>query len=164
MTPCDDSDYSEKWCCGDSRDCCDRGDYLILRRDIASKTTSTSMSTSTEASTTASQTTSSTRTSTSVSTPSSSQTTESNPSSGLSTGGKAGVGVGVSVGVIAIVGALAFLLLHRRKHKFASVDQELPASQTQQGAGASGLYEKPAGGQDTRYELHAESAETTNAR
>lgn len=145
MTPCNSTagDYSQTWCCGNTRNCCegdsDSHPIYTLATNIYS-ISSTSSSTSVPF-VTATQ-------NASTPTPNSASTPE-NKSSNLSTGEKAGVGIGVSIGAIALLaGGLVFFLRWRKSR--ADPRAELPASQ-------SAVYEKPARAQDTRFELPGDS-------
>lgn len=96
MTPCDGSANSTTWCCGDSRYCCGTSSAVTIAQ-VLSPATSSPSSTS------------------GIATPSTSPSASSGSSSGLSTGAKAGVGVGVAVGALAIILALVWFFLRRRK-------------------------------------------------
>ncbi|KAE9379498.1 hypothetical protein N431DRAFT_478501 [Stipitochalara longipes BDJ] len=91
------------------------------------------------ASTTSSSVTGSPTTSTSKST---SPTNTSAPSSGLSSGAKAGIGVGVAIVALAILGAIGFWLLRRRKSQAGPVS-ELPGNGEGKSAGAAEVYSEP---------------------
>lgn len=56
---------------------------------------------------------------------------------GLSAGAKAGIAVGVIVASLAIVGAIAFTLLRRRKSQLADHEAPVSASKVQQSEVAS---------------------------
>lgn len=162
MSPCDGTDTSLTWCCGNSTSCCDTDRAVHLPTDIYG---TTSAFTSSNAA-------SSTSSPSSTSTDSSSQ----GSSSGLSSGAKAGVGVGVGVGVCLIIALLvvSFLLRRRRYEGNAAVELVSPAAynplepgrgpepgpspagleQTQE-LDAAQVYEKPANIHDTNFELSA---------
>ncbi|KAL2834812.1 hypothetical protein BJY01DRAFT_259393 [Aspergillus pseudoustus] len=164
MTPCDGTDYSETWCCGTTTDCCGTDAEITVPANIyvASTSASTSTSTSTSISTNTSSTTSnveSTPTESAASHTHTSSSDESHSSSGLSGGSKAGIGVGVAAGVIALVGALSFFVLRRRRRN-AATPPEISLYQPVQSQKAAGtpdlqapvVHEKPADKQHTRYE------------
>ncbi|THW47150.1 hypothetical protein D6C77_09250 [Aureobasidium pullulans] len=117
MTPCEDSKYSDTWCCGkNNTDCCGTNAAITLAVTLgatASLTTSVSF-----ASSTASASTTSSNAATSPSLVSMSSSTpppsSSNTNSGLSTGAQAGIGVGVAIGVFALL-SIAFWFLRRRR-------------------------------------------------
>ncbi|OJJ07501.1 hypothetical protein ASPVEDRAFT_46799 [Aspergillus versicolor CBS 583.65] len=155
MTPCDGTDYSEKWCCGDNTDCCGTGDEIIVPTNIYVSSTATSTSAS------ESPTSTSTTTGTgAIASPS----PEESPESGLSTGAKAGIGVGVGAGVVIVLGVVAFLVIRRRRRKgmvasgttLDSSAQPGVVPQVPQELSQTPVYEKPADKQDTRYELPAQ--------
>lgn len=157
MTPCDGTDYSEKWCCGASSDCCGTGNEIIVPTNIYTSSVASTTSSSSASATSGSSTTTSGLSSASTRSPSSESESEPDSSSGLSTGAKVGVGVGVSVGGLTILGALAFFLYRRR----ASKTQIVPL-----GGGSAKFHEKPAGDQYSRgdsamHELYGESAHTS---
>ncbi|KAL4781974.1 hypothetical protein BJX76DRAFT_369473 [Aspergillus varians] len=159
MTPCDGTDYSETWCCGQTTDCCGTDEEVTIPTNIyVSTSTPNSTSTSTSASLTSTQATTS---SSSTTTPSSEQ---SQTSSGLSSGSKAGIGVGVAAGVIVVVGFFSFLVMRRRRKRAVIASGTRLDGSAQPGAGPdvpqelepTPVYEKPADKQNTRYELPAE--------
>lgn len=159
MTPCDDSDYSATWCCGTTKDCCDTDDAVRISRNIYEPAYSSSDSASASAPTsTSTSTSSSSSTSTSTSTPihRAASSSPASSSSGLSTGGKAGVGVGVGVGGCAIIGLVVFFFLRRRRRNNPANQEGTayrgPVSASMPHAG----HEKPAGLQDSRFELPGE--------
>ena len=109
MTPCDGTNSSSYWCCGDDTSCCASSNRIHLDQVFGvAETTSKAVSPSaTSLQTWSGQT--STPTSgvpapfTATPTPSVATGDE------LSTGAKAGIGVGVTVGAIAIVALLCFV-------------------------------------------------------
>ncbi|KAL2828182.1 hypothetical protein BDW59DRAFT_159775 [Aspergillus cavernicola] len=162
ITPCDGTDTSETWCCGTDTSCCGTDDEIHVPSDIYTSSTSTPTSTSTSTSTSTTQ----TSADSSTSTPTSAPESESEQSDTLSDSAKAGVGVGVAVGAVAIVASVVFFLLRRRKTKAAAgaAMSSAYSPTTQPLASSSGglheldqaqvpTYEKPAGVQDSRYEL-----------
>ncbi|KAF2273604.1 uncharacterized protein EI97DRAFT_155028 [Westerdykella ornata] len=93
VTPCDGTRTSEKWCCGETTDCCDKPYALVLAQTLGA-------SPSTISSTISGHPTSTSITNSATGDPSSTATTNTpdSPSSGnLSVGAKAGIGVGVAV-------------------------------------------------------------------
>lgn len=160
MTPCDGTDYSETWCCGETTDCCGTGDEIIIPTNIYVSSSLTPTSTSTSESPTS---TAATTSSDSTATPSSEQ---SPAPSGLSTGSKAGIGVGVAAGVIIVLGFFAFFVIHRRRKKAVISPGTTLDPSAQPGAvpGVSreleqtAVYETPADKQNTRYELPAQAS------
>ncbi|KAH8426574.1 uncharacterized protein LDX57_004311 [Aspergillus melleus] len=169
MTPCDGTDYSEKWCCGITADCCGTKDEVSVPRNIYISTSLTNgLSTSTSTQTSAhSQTRFTSARADPTSSLSSSQSSKPESSSDLSTGGKAGIGVGVAVGAIAVIGLLTFFL--RRKHKSKHPALTVPmmyvtSSCDARELDAASVYEKPAGAEDSRHELPGDSAPTVTRR
>ncbi|KAJ5477430.1 hypothetical protein N7539_007574 [Penicillium diatomitis] len=130
ITPCDNTNSSRTWCCGDTQDCCNGPDAIYIAATLpgyvanmtspgTSTTAPTSTGTANPATTTASSTTGS-------STGSTTSSSSSFSSSGLSTGAKAGIGIGVALGAIAILAGLAFLLMKRRRRnaRFAALEKD----------------------------------------
>lgn len=159
MTPCEDSDYSATWCCGTTTDCCGTDDAVHVPRNIYEPISSRSVPTSTSTSTSSSSSSTSISTSTPTSTHPATSSSPASSSSGLSTGGKVGVGVGVGVGGCAIIGLVVSFLLRRRRRNNAARQEgmvypgpALPQTQPQ------ASHEKPAGLQDSRFELSGEPA------
>ncbi|KAJ5267474.1 hypothetical protein N7478_003811 [Penicillium angulare] len=155
MTPCDGTDYSETWCCGDTHDCCEMGDEVFVPLDIyatsASTTTTLFPLTPTKIMTKPTPKISSTMTLSALDHPSS----ESDSSRNLSIDEKVGVGVGVSIGVIAIAGATTFFIRRPSGKRAASVDAPMENPQIPpkiQESNTTAIYEKPAGDHDTRHE------------
>jgi hypothetical protein len=118
VSPCDGTNSSLSWCCGNKADCCARDStkprYKIAKifgqAVVADNSTSTSVVTSSSIS-------SSTTTASAAATskPSSTAAAAANAaSSGLSTGAKAGIGVGAAIGVIALIAV--GVLIGRRSH------------------------------------------------
>ncbi|KAF1964011.1 hypothetical protein BU23DRAFT_605031 [Bimuria novae-zelandiae CBS 107.79] len=167
LTPCNRAagNESQRWCCGDSQDCCneDSGlsiEYLPVTFDptifnytdasvVSSSSSSLSRSSSTLTSSSTTKTasfsinapasTSATSTPTSLSPASASSTNTSppapTPSTGLSTGAKAGVGVGVTCGALSLI-ALG-LLYGRRRHARSTSSVDELSSEKGAGAGAA---------------------------
>ena len=116
VTPCDGTDSSEYWCCGNSTACCgddasfgkEKVDRVFLGIISSSSMSSIASSTSTSMPLSSSS-------PSSTSTPSPTTTPPNDDSGGLSTGAKAGIGVGAAFGVIALLALGAFI--GRRSYK-----------------------------------------------
>jgi hypothetical protein len=106
VTPCDKTNTSAWWCCGDSDACCTDTSLAKYRVDpvFVGADTSSSMPSSTTTSPTAGS-----------STASATATPPNDDSGSLSTGAKAGIGVGAALGVIALIALGVFI--GRRTHK-----------------------------------------------
>ncbi|KAL3476648.1 hypothetical protein BJX99DRAFT_258195 [Aspergillus californicus] len=121
ITPCDGTDNSTEWCCGlNATDCCGTSDAITIAPVLAALATPTPSSSSTATSSTASPTTY----------PEPDTQFSSSSSNGLSTGAKAGIGAGVGAGGIAIIGALLYFWLRRRKAKPAYVPAGVPGPES----------------------------------
>lgn len=162
MTPCDGTPNSETWCCGlDNTACCGTPDAITLAAFGATSTTTTTTTTA----------------STSISALATGSPVISNEpeikysaGTGLSDGAKASISVDAAVGGIAVIAALAFLFVRRRRQsKTGGVNMagvEPAAGLVYQGYTAvqnpGGMaHEKSAGVEDTRHELPGESARRT---
>jgi hypothetical protein len=114
ITPCDGTNSSAQWCCGDTTACCANAnaDLVSFPKEFVGMINGTIASLATIA--TPTPTPSSTRASSSTSAPAtSSARPTSSPSStpqstGLSTGAKAGIGIGAACGVLALIGIIFF--------------------------------------------------------
>lgn len=95
MTPCDGTENSTVWCCGDNDDCCGTMSAVTIAPVLAAVASASSLSTPATA------------------TPSSTPSTE--ESSGLSGGEMAGIGVGAGIGTIVVLGALGYFWMRHRK-------------------------------------------------
>jgi predicted lipid-binding transport protein (Tim44 family) len=95
MTPCNEDPKSEKWCCGDSDDCCLSSPITVAAKFNAGKPSSSP---------------------TSASTPSSPQTSQPSSGSASSLGGGAiaGIVVGAIAGIALLLSA-GFLIMRKRK-------------------------------------------------
>ncbi|KAL5040803.1 hypothetical protein BDW71DRAFT_193068 [Aspergillus fruticulosus] len=160
MTPCDGTDYSKTWCCGQTTDCCGTDEEITVRANIY-VSTSTPTSTSTLTSTNPSlASTPATTSSGSTATPSSEQSQE---TSGLSSGAKAGIGVGVAAGAIAVVGFFSFFVIRRRRKRAVIASKATSDGSVQPNAvpevpqefEQNPVCEMPVDNQNTRYELPA---------
>lgn len=106
LTPCDGTATSEKWCCGDSTDCCSAGfEYKALY--IPQKLSNTSSAQSLYSAQAQNQTT--TSNSTSIPPPV-------EPAKGLSGGAKAGIGIGAVLGVLVSLAAGFFAGYTAKRH------------------------------------------------
>lgn len=153
MTPCDGTDYSETWCCGDDTMCCGSGNEVHIPKNIYPAEPKSAIFTSS----------SSAPTSPNTPTSSSDPQSSSESSAGLSTGAKAGIGVGVGVGGCAIIALLAFFFLRRRRREdnaAAAIPATAAVPATNAGMGQkpqelelAHAQEKPA---DSRHELPGE--------
>ncbi|KAJ8115058.1 hypothetical protein OPT61_g3204 [Boeremia exigua] len=123
ITPCDGTATSSRWCCGDTRGCCDSNSGVVLLEQVLGQVSSSVISSS------------SSRTLSSAPTPTSSQVAISGPptetssassdSSGLGGGAIAGIVVGAIAGLALVVaGALFFARRASRKRKLV---EEAPA-------------------------------------
>ncbi|KAF2741836.1 hypothetical protein M011DRAFT_462947 [Sporormia fimetaria CBS 119925] len=147
MTPCDGTRDSEKWCCGETTDCCteDGGVRAIvlaptLGQPLPARETSTasilpSVAVSSTSSALISSSTSGTATPTTDAFPTSGDsdtpTASPNPTSSstapensLSTGAKAGIGAGAGVGAIILI-ALGFFIAKALSWKRAATERNL---------------------------------------
>ncbi|KAH8424113.1 uncharacterized protein LDX57_001867 [Aspergillus melleus] len=157
MTPCDNTNTSTTWCCGNTTDCCGTPDAITIApvlgehisiptptsyasssttTDIAIPAATSTFTHTTEPTPSNPTTTSSISIATTTSTPSTTQTQPSSPTEttqpeeglpGLSNGVKAGIGVSVSVAVLIIFVAAAFLLRRLRRPKVV-VEREFVSS------------------------------------
>ncbi|KAG9195720.1 hypothetical protein G6011_00841 [Alternaria panax] len=115
VTPCDGTDTSEQWCCGNSTACCEDasfGSHSVAPVFLGVITSSSSSSIPSATSTSVPLSSSS---SSSTPTPLPTTTPSNGDNRGLSTGAKAGIGVGAAVGVIALIALGVFI--GRRSHK-----------------------------------------------
>ncbi|OJJ89527.1 EGFR-like transmembrane domain-containing protein [Aspergillus glaucus CBS 516.65] len=148
MTSCDGTPTSETWCCGiNNTECCNSDKAITIAASFGSSTSTPSTS------------------------PSGSPSAD-NSSAGLSDGAKAGIGVGAAVGSIAIIAAVSFWFMRRRRQKstgdvdmtdvmstgpvyqgFTAVQDQGPRELDGRGM----AHEKPAGVEDIRHELPGES-------
>jgi hypothetical protein len=133
VSPCDGTNSSLSWCCGNKADCCARDStkprYKIAKifgqavlADNSSTPTPFVSSSSISSSTTPAS-------AAATSTPSSTAAAAANASSsGLSTGAKAGIGVGAAFGVIALiaVGVLIGRRSHNKKQAVPAREHEDP--------------------------------------
>ncbi|KAL4875704.1 hypothetical protein BJY04DRAFT_223822 [Aspergillus karnatakaensis] len=117
ITPCDGTDNSTEWCCGQNTDCCGTNSAVTIAPVLpALFSTAISSSTSTLPSTATGATPSNpTPDPASASAHGSSPDAETNSSTGLSTGAKAGIGIAVAVGAVAMIGGLVFVWVVKRR-------------------------------------------------
>ncbi|OJJ07740.1 hypothetical protein ASPVEDRAFT_88981 [Aspergillus versicolor CBS 583.65] len=98
MTPCDGTENSTVWCCGDKADCCGTTSAVTIAPVLAAVASASSPSTS--------------ATATPSDTPSTPSTAD---SSSLSTGAMAGIGVGAVIGTMVILAGLGYFWMRHRK-------------------------------------------------
>jgi len=125
ITPCGDAGTTERWCCGETVDCCtnDVGVINLPRTFVGQISTASASTRASSQSSIATAASSSSSTSSGNTTPSNASAEEASttPSSsetssrqgnsgGLSSGAKAGIGVGVTVGVLGLAGAVFFII------------------------------------------------------
>ncbi|KAF2646827.1 hypothetical protein P280DRAFT_464988 [Massarina eburnea CBS 473.64] len=129
MTPCDGTSTSDRWCCGNTKNCCN-ADNKIDIVTLAAKfgeSSSTAKASSTPTSSGSSNTASNTASaSTSNASSATSSPTSASEATGLSTGAKAGIGIGAVVGCAALVGVGVWLTLASRRKNGKAGSAETP--------------------------------------
>jgi hypothetical protein len=129
MTPCDGTNSSAKWCCGDSSDCCalpdDSPNVHFLAATFGASTSPQASSTGSVA--TASIPSSTTATASASTSPPTSSNSNAN-NNDLSSGAKAGIGVGAAIGALILLGLGFFIaksMQWKKKAKAAQGDGSL---------------------------------------
>ncbi|KAJ4983949.1 hypothetical protein SVAN01_10570 [Stagonosporopsis vannaccii] len=129
ITPCDGTATSSRWCCGDTRGCCNSNTGVVLLEQVLGQVSSSVISFSSSATSPAASTPSSSQSSTSAASSaaaSSSPTDTNNPnsaSSGLGGGAIAGIVIGAIAGLALIAAALYFARRASQKKRSNTSDE-----------------------------------------
>ncbi|KAH6633046.1 hypothetical protein C7974DRAFT_163792 [Boeremia exigua] len=131
ITPCDGTATSSRWCCGDTRGCCNSNSGVVLLEQVLGQVSSSVISSSSPATSSSSSVTTPTPSTTSASAAPLDTGSTSTKSNGLSGGAIGGIVVGVVVGLALIAAALFFArkASRRKKAPYAAPDAaEVPYS------------------------------------